>query len=461
MSQVRSCDTAVAVGTATVDGSVIFAKNSDRQANECQPLFHAPRAEHGGNAVVQCQYIEIPQVETTWEVIGSRPHWLWGFEMGVNEWGVTIGNEAVFSREPDEEVALIGMDLVRLGLERSRTADEAVSVIGELVERYGQGGSCEATHFETYHNSFIVADPQGAWILETAGHRWFARRVRDVAAISNMFTIEGEWDAASPGIADYAREQGWGGEPFSLAAAYARPDAEILTSICRLDRARALLAGGTTITADHMRSQIRDHGDGGIPEGDRPLPTICMHNAPNWNGETAASLVTVLRPDRPRELAVTAWVSFGSPCLGIFRPVYPFAAGLPPEVERGGAEYDQDSPWWVFERLHRAVSRAPSVAELVQGPFGALEARFVEEAAAAEETAARQLHAGDRDGAIATLRAVVEDTTRRALDLARSLTPGVEAASATAEAPGVADMWRKLDRAVGLERARAAGVPVA
>src|SRR5579875_2396145 len=155
-----SCDTSVALGTATLDGSVIFAKNSDRHPNECQPLCHLPRAQHVDGSVARCQYISIPQVTETWEMIGSRPYWLWGFEIGVNEWGVAIGNEAVLTREPYEEpAALIGMDLVRLGLERGQTAQEAVAVIGRLVERYGQGGNCRVGDFGTYHNSFIVADP--------------------------------------------------------------------------------------------------------------------------------------------------------------------------------------------------------------------------------------------------------------------------------------------------------------
>ena len=49
----------------------VHAKNSDRAANECQPLFHAPRQQHGSGATAQCQYIAIPQAEETWEVIGS------------------------------------------------------------------------------------------------------------------------------------------------------------------------------------------------------------------------------------------------------------------------------------------------------------------------------------------------------------------------------------------------------
>ncbi len=124
-------------------------------------------------------------------MIGSAPYWLWGFEMGVNEWGVTIGNEAVHTREATHLEALIGMDLVRLGLERATTADEAVHVIGDLIERYGQGGSCEANSYRTYQNSFIIADATGAWVLETAGHRWVATRVRERAAISNLLTIDG------------------------------------------------------------------------------------------------------------------------------------------------------------------------------------------------------------------------------------------------------------------------------
>lgn len=63
---------------------------------------------------LQCTYIEIDQVEKTHAVVLSRPSWLWGAEMGANEHGVCIGNEAVWGREEvcDDE-ALLGMDLVR------------------------------------------------------------------------------------------------------------------------------------------------------------------------------------------------------------------------------------------------------------------------------------------------------------------------------------------------------------
>lgn len=64
--------------------------------------------------LLQCTYTAIEQVPETYAVVLSRPAWLWGAEMGANEHGVCIGNEAVWGREEicDDE-ALLGMDLVR------------------------------------------------------------------------------------------------------------------------------------------------------------------------------------------------------------------------------------------------------------------------------------------------------------------------------------------------------------
>ena len=71
-----------------------------------------------------------------------------------------------------------GMDLLRLGLERARTALEGVEVITRLLEEYGQGGQCsDLVKDFSYHNSFLIADPGSAWVLETAGKLWVAERV--------------------------------------------------------------------------------------------------------------------------------------------------------------------------------------------------------------------------------------------------------------------------------------------
>lgn len=55
-------------------------------------------------------------MEKTYAVILSKPAWMWGAEMGANECGVCIGNEAVWTKlnEPGDTVErLLGMDLLR------------------------------------------------------------------------------------------------------------------------------------------------------------------------------------------------------------------------------------------------------------------------------------------------------------------------------------------------------------
>ncbi len=90
------------------------------------------------------QYLTLPDADAS-AFLGSRPTWLWGCEHGVNEHGVTIGNEKIFTVDSPRPLppALLGMDVVRLVLERARTADDALDLCTSLVETYGQGGSGE------------------------------------------------------------------------------------------------------------------------------------------------------------------------------------------------------------------------------------------------------------------------------------------------------------------------------
>ncbi|MCL4421842.1 MAG: hypothetical protein M1115_01510, partial [Actinobacteria bacterium] len=90
------CDTMVSI---TKDG-VLFAKNSDRDANESQILEWHAGTTHDRQERLRCTWIEIPQVASTHAVLISRPWWMWGAEIGANDKGVVIGNEAVFTNEP-------------------------------------------------------------------------------------------------------------------------------------------------------------------------------------------------------------------------------------------------------------------------------------------------------------------------------------------------------------------------
>ena len=147
------CDTFVIRGSA----GTLLAKNSDRDPNEAQLWEWTPPADHEPGATLRTTYVDLPQVPHTHATVLSRPWWMWGAEMGANEHGVAIGNEAVFTKERTSlEPGLVGMDLLRLALERATSARDAVEVIVALLEEHGQSGPCSVEHRRfTYHLSLI------------------------------------------------------------------------------------------------------------------------------------------------------------------------------------------------------------------------------------------------------------------------------------------------------------------
>ncbi len=281
------CDTLAATGAATTTGTTIFAKNSDRERNEAQFLDLQPRRQYGRGAVLRTTYIAIPQAETTHAVLLSRPFWIWGAEMGANEHGVVIGNEAVHPRQkPQRREALLGMDLLRLGLERGTTAAEAVDTITSLLEAHGQGGSCGHLGRRYYDNSFIVADAEEAFVLETVGRHWAVRRIDGAGAISNTYSIGSDMTSCSAGLRDFARAEGWwdGAGDFDFADVVtnsANPGLPVARDRYRRSTERlARVAGG--IDAAAMMAILRDHGADGERGDWHPQDirggTICMHD---------------------------------------------------------------------------------------------------------------------------------------------------------------------------------------
>jgi dipeptidase len=175
-----------------------------------------------------------------------------------------------------------------------------------------------------------------------------------------------------------------------------------------------------------------------------------MHTNPALSAETAASMVVQVRPDRTQMLATTCWTAFGSPCLSVFRPVYPHAVGIPDRLDVGTDTYDPESPWWVFERLQRMVARTPQLAPQVRESFVALELTFIEEAAEAEATAERYLARGEQSEAISVLQALVSSTTDRAIESARGLVRELSAESNADPNPLMTQFWDDIDSEAGL-----------
>ena len=280
------CDCLLALGPAADGDGALFAKNSDRPPGEAQAIeWVAARRDDGP---VRATYIDVdPHRGDTIGTLLSRPVWQWGAEHGVNEAGVAAGNEMIFTKLDPRAFppALTGMDLVRLGLERATNAADAVAVMIDLLERYGQGGSGHEDGEHPYWSSFLVADAGEGWVLETSGRAWASERIGRTRAISNRTTIF-EFDAANR---------------------HPRQPVETLVDP-RLRASDAVLAAQPVTVADvkrHLRTHVGEQGY-----------TICMH-APEQHS-TASLIAELPRNGKPP----LTHVLLGWPCRSVYVPLY-------------------------------------------------------------------------------------------------------------------------------------------
>ncbi|MCP4006258.1 MAG: hypothetical protein GY725_18905 [bacterium] len=419
----------MASGANTKSRLTLFGKNSDRKAGEIQPFVQFSRAEHLQGAELRCTHISIPQVPETYRVMGHSPWWVWGFEHGVNEHGVAIGNQSVFSHQEVEETpGLIGMDLVRLALERSGDRNEALDCLTSLLEAHGQGGPGFAPGGGGYHNSFSIADPNGAIFVETSGRHWVARQV-ELDSLSNHICTGSDWDRCSKDLDSYVRGEGFWSEvgPVHLERALRNPHVPARLSEGRLRRSRELLheAKGGLDVADIQRI-LRDHGDGSaIPSADATSEdeeffTLCMHNDPP--GQTTASMVALLPQDRSRPWPV--WISFGIPCSGVFLPVY-IDGTLPASMARGAEEDEAAgvSMWLKFQGLELAAAKnLERNIPFLRDTWKPFEANLELERNLAEREAGALVGEGDENGASRRLTRFMEETAAQVIRLVEELT---------------------------------------
>jgi len=327
------CDTLVALGNSTKDGNVVFGKNSDRPQSEAQLVTYLPRTQHSKGEEVKCTYISIPQVSETHETILSQPYWMFGAEMATNSYGVVIGNEAVYSRENYQDSGLLGMDLLRLGVERGQSAKEALNVITDLLEKFGQGGGCAyGQQGWTYHNFFLVADTKEAYVLETADKWWIVEIVKDVRSISNNLSIRGKGDMRRNGIIQHAIEKGYCKDDNDFDFAMIFSDPQIPNKFSPYTREGCSLAmlneNNQKITPALMMEFLREHNVG-----------ICMHGS----FQSTGSQVSHLKKDGKS----IHWFTGGTlPCVNIFKPyVFP-GQGQIFSTEKPGPYKELDSSWF-------------------------------------------------------------------------------------------------------------------
>ena len=181
-----ACTNIIVGKKASVDGSVLVSYSADSYGCYGVMQHFAPGCHPQGSVrpvydwETNAYKGTIPEASVTYNVVGN-----------MNEHQVTIAETTFGGRE--ELVDTTGLldygSLIYIALQRSRTAREAIDVMTSLVEEYGYCSEGE---------TFTLADPQEAWIMEMVGKGpgvkgavWVAVRIPDdcVCAHANQSRI--------------------------------------------------------------------------------------------------------------------------------------------------------------------------------------------------------------------------------------------------------------------------------
>jgi hypothetical protein len=338
-------------------GDSLFLKNSDRSPNEPNLLLYVPARKALGK--LDCTYITIDDHDS-YAALLYKPSWIWGAEMGLNEKGVAIGNEAVWTKSKGKKVErLLGMDLLRLGLERGGTAKEALEVILALLKQYGQGGNAGFDKAFYYDNSFLITDPNGSYILETAGKSWAYKEIKEQGNISNRLALKRDYDQSNE-KGDFKEKHF---EPFYSFFS---------GSETRLKTGQELLSSMQELSLDESFDVLRHHHKEKSSEslyGSGSVKSLCMHA---WflGDQTTGSFAVFYIGGVPY-----VWATGSSdPCLSLYKPVAFGKATAPLFTD----EKESFAYWLTREWVNRAIYSGLIDEKDFKTKEGVLQDRFLE-----------------------------------------------------------------------------------
>jgi dipeptidase len=393
-----ACTSILVSKGASEDGSVIITYTCD---GEFHPrLEYEPPADHEPSDSFEISDWrgnvrgKVKQVSHTYGVVDL-----------MNEHQLAIGESTFESREELEnpEGLLSYWDLIFLALQRARTARQAIGVMTDLVAEYGYRSTGE---------TFSIADPEEAWIMEMIGPGeggegavWVAMRVPDgyVCCHANKARI-GEFPlddlencVYSENVMSLAIEKGYydpsSGEPFRFCDAYCPPTPENLrycsTRVWSIFRRIAPSVGFSpdyhrgvegaqpyplwikpdkTLSVADVFALMRDHYEGtpydmtkgveagpyGNPKRWRPLDWMVDSMAYAWERsistqQTGFSIVTQSRSWLPNAIGGVEWYGVDDTFTTCYTPLYCCLDSLPGPFTVGSIKkFSWDSAWWVF-----------------------------------------------------------------------------------------------------------------
>ncbi len=392
-----SCTNILVTRGASQDSAVYLV-----YLNDGEWLYHlnlTPAADHDINDSLEYSSLsgkkfKIHQVAHTNAIVGFH----------VNEYQLAIGETTFTGRKElwDKDKPLKYWDLMRLALLRAKTARQAIEVMTSLVETYGYGSEGE---------SFSIADPNEAWLLEMIGTGgeggavWVAVRVPDgmITAHANHSRIgtfplnDPENCLYSENVISFAVEKGYydpgSGKPFEFNNVYDPPSPEHLKytetrvwSIFRraapsqqfspdyhrgvkgAERYPLFIKPDEKLSLQDVFSLVRDHYEGTpydmtvVPEGgafgnpNRVAPLSWETDSTKYSWErpisvfyTSFSFVAQLRNYLPDEIGGIMWFAEDDTYTNCYFPVYCNVTDLPEPFTVGDMKsYSRNSAWWAF-----------------------------------------------------------------------------------------------------------------
>lgn len=439
------CTGFLATGSASKGGVTINAKVRELDARYIQGITARSRtvlepvAKRHKHFPANC-------LSEAHSFVGCRTLGTWGVGMGMNEFGVSVGDHTSFAKDrlhPD--TGLESNDVCRLVLEGARTAEEGARLVRELVE--GHGHSREG-------QIYFVADSKEAWIVEATSERCAAIRVRDaVAARANGYKIGSDWDFATHDLVAYARRSGlWDGNGrFNFARSYSKPfpwasdrrfrfrrvmdllaqrvaDGDLLRAkngVARVKRGSISLRDGFRIMSDHAaevgrgkeRKVLTGKAISGADVRRDPrlekVRQICSH----FRFPSVSAQIAVHDPDLPIESGCVAWICLGNPCSGLYVPI-------PAGATKIAAGFADGSVWRRFSDIERASrGRYAKVKAIVSKTFDGVQDDIVSQQAAATRQAQSLSADGKRQESRRLLQGKVSSAFRSVGSAARGVLP--------------------------------------
>lgn len=424
----EACTNILVTKGASADGSVMITYACDGRFHP--RLRNQPAEDHEPGSELEIRNWSgevlgsIPQVPHTNAVVGL-----------MNEYQVAISETTTTGREElqNPDGLLHYWQLMQLGLQRGRTAREAIEVMTSLVAAYGYKSTAE---------SFSIADPNEVWLMEMIGTGpggtgavWVARRIPDgyISAYANGPRIR-EFPLDDPdnclysdNVISFAVGKGLydpaSGKDFSFADAYDAPTVQsrryTATRVWSIFRRAApsldlspdfhrgvpdaapyplWIKPDAKLTVADVMALMRDHYEGtdfdmtvGLDSGPfntpnrwRPISWEVDGEQYSWERpistqQTGFSFVSQSRSWLPDAIGGVYWYGLDDTYTSVYVPLYAGIDRVPPSFTRGSLDqFSWDSAWWVFNFVANIANLKYSyMIKDIQAVQSELENRFL------------------------------------------------------------------------------------